>query len=261
MKIIVAIDGPKNEWHPSVAPLNDLLEEEYQIETTNALSNNESMEESDKITPPESKRFPHGFGGGDVEFKPLHAITMHLTESPIVTFYVCQQILVLRGMPFYDAIEKAKTCIDKEDGNYLKYDNYDNIVKAIKKAADMKKDQDKTKTYTLDENTEIIFLHPSTNGGVAHNRNMIIHYVYTHMDDLKKKEHYTHFHFLDNSGQFGRVGQDKLKKSKGIKSTADKETFQEKTLVYPKNNENTYEAFEFSDKNKDVKFVYTPFEK
>ena len=73
----MAIDGPKNEWHPSVepindlpeeehhvAPLNDLPEEEHQIETTNALLN-ESMEESDKITPPESKRFPHGFGGGD----------------------------------------------------------------------------------------------------------------------------------------------------------------------------------------------------
>lgn len=197
MKIIVAIDGPKNEWHPSVDPkdkwypsvaFNDLPEEENQIETTNALLN--------EINPPDTKRPPHGFGGGDVEFKPLHAITMHLTKSHLVTFYVCQQILVLRGMKFDEAMKKADKLIDKT-ADYMKYDN---IVNTIKKAAI-------EKLTVGDNDTEIIFLHPFTNGGVAHNRNMIIHYVYNYM----KGEEYTHFHFLDYSGQFGRVGLDELR--------------------------------------------------
>ena len=216
MKIIVAIDGPKGKWHPSV--------ENY------LAGGAQRKRRSSKNVPNSKKQPPSEY----VTFKPfntLHAITMHLTESPIVTLYVCQQILVLRGMPFYDAIEKAKECVDEEGTDYMKYDN---IVKAITNAA--------TKELNVgDNNTEIIFLYPCTNGGVAHNRNMIIHYVYTHMDKLKG-EGYTHFHFLDNSGQFGRVGQDKLKKTDDIKS--DKLTFAGKTLVYPKNDT---EAFESSD--------------
>ncbi len=138
-------------------------------------------------------------GGEPISMKPLHVICMHLDKKPEVIHGVLTQLYVLQGNRFNNAYKKATELMDKQTNKrWNKYDNVNNVL-----------------NQSAEGDTELIILHPKINGGVAHNRNMCIHYIVNHKDELKD---YTHIHFMDYDGQFGiPFIDDGIVKIEGIK--------------------------------------------
>ena len=188
MKIIVAIDGPRNQYHESLEP--ERLKEDIDGGGPGSGSGRDPVKRqapSDTSYAPATKKEPGYKPETKMEpsvvstqpddknqktFQPLHAITMHLTDSPIVTFYVFQQILVLRGMKFDKAIEKAKEIVEEDiTTNQKHYDKYEDIVSTLTKAAQEHIDDENSETMAstpekinngIDNDTEIIFLYSSS---------------------------------------------------------------------------------------------------
>lgn len=191
MKIIIGIDGPRDldlieeytgleggdKHHDQRKRLreakktesNDLKKREEQIKQEKRINRRIEMSQEK----PEPKLM-----------MPLHVICMHLYDKQEVLHGALTQLYVLQGNRFNDAYKKATELMDKQTNK--QWDNYENVNKVLSQAAE--------------GDTELIILHSKINGGVAHNRNMCIHYIVRHRDEFKD---YTHIHFMDYDGQFG----------------------------------------------------------
>ena len=202
MKIIIGIDGPRD--------LN-LIEEYTGLEGGGKHHDQikrlrEGKKSESKDSKKREKRIMKELEMTQRKFmKPLHVICMHLDKKQEVIHGVLMQLYVLQGFDFDSADIFTKSLLDKSSSK--DYDKYDVVVNVLKEylkdiytRIDAKENIDGYPDYIKDKQ-ELIILHSKINGGVAHNRNMTIHYIYRNNKDFSE---YTHIHFLDYSGQLGR---------------------------------------------------------
>lgn len=216
MKIIIGIDGPRDldlieeytglEGGDKHHDQRKRLREAKKTESKNSKKHEQSIKKELKELKKHEQRIKKEQEMQQPKFmKPLHVICMHLDKKPEVIYGVLMQLYVLQGFDFNSADRFTRSLLENsEDKEYDKYDAVVNILNSyLKNISEMIDKIDKTDNYPdyIKDRQELIILHSKINGGVAHNRNMIIHYISKNTQDFSE---YTHIHFLDYSGQLGR---------------------------------------------------------